>query len=178
MTIIEYLEKNNITIKTISNELNIDPSTFSKIVRAKRPLGLGLYKKIKSSRLKDCSIDNLYYTDELASVLEVDSKVNKVLEEHDKHESEESIHNIDLDLRLTNKEPNKIIDIDRDLTKELKDKTETIKKLIEENKKLFRINFKYAMQLQNALDCIDDIDIQIQILRNIVDKSKNPQSHN
>lgn len=165
MTILEFLRLNNYTVKEVASDLQVDPSTFSKIIRGKYPLGLSLYKKIKTSYLKDCTLDNLIYTKELNKLFRDSEHKNDVTE----------VNRVDLNLRLTNrdkKESNTIIDITRDLPEEIEDKTDKIKKLIDENKKLFRINFKYAMQLQNALDCLDDLEIQIQILRNIINRDK------
>ena len=170
MTILEYLKENNITIKSISDEIKTDSSSFSKVIRNKKPLGLTLYKRIKNSRLKDCSLDNLTFTTELQDYLINEADFNRLDIQDD-----EKTH-IDLDFRLSNKEQNKIIDIDRDITKELNDSLMEIQRLTEENKKLFKINFKYANQIQEALDCIDDLDINLQLLRAIINKGNNLQN--
>jgi len=177
MTILEYLQEKNISFKAASQQLGVDSSNFSKVVRGKIPVSILFYKKVKTSFLKDCSLDDLTFSKELINKKPIiDMQVEEELKNRKNKESTE-INEIDLNFRLANKEnnneqKNKIINIDRNLPNEIKAKTDDMKKIIEENKKLFRINFKYATQLQNALDCLDDLEIQIQILRNIINRDK------
>lgn len=175
MTISEYLQSYGISIKQASQILGVDSSNFSKAIRGRIPISVKLYKKIKTSFLKDCTLSNLVLSAELQKKITIiDKQVAEELEKKEKDGSLE-INKLDLNLRITNKEPHKIINIDRDLAQEIKDKTEAMKKLVEENKKMFKINFKYAKQYQNALDCLDDLEIQLQLLRSIISKDKNLQ---
>lgn len=173
MTILEYLQTHNMSIKHASQILGVDSSNLSKAIRGKIPISIALYKKIRTSFLKDCILDESNFSAELQKKKVIIDK--QVVEDLRKKEKEEvvEVNTLDLNLRLSNKEVNnKIINIDRDLEKEIKEKTEAMKKLVEENKKLFKINFKYAKQYQNALDCLDDLEIQIQVLRSIINRDK------